>query len=89
MTPLSQGYQTEKLHIVSPLPHLPQSDPFYAGPVLCIANTPSYRRQNNRHVDCGPLNERRRKLKTKTKAKNFFRSTQNNQGLELPAQGSS
>ena len=22
---------------------------------------PSYRRQNNQHVDCGPLNERRRK----------------------------
>ena len=24
------------------------------------ANTPSYRRQNNRYVECGPLNERRR-----------------------------
>ena len=27
---------------------------------VTTANTPSYRRQNNRHVDCGPLNERRR-----------------------------
>ena len=25
------------------------------------ANTPSYRHQNNRHVDCGPLDERRRR----------------------------
>ena len=27
------------------------------------ANTPSYRLQNNQHVDCGPLNKRRRKRK--------------------------
>ena len=30
---------------------------------ITTAKTPSYRHQNNRHVDCGPLNERRSQSK--------------------------
>ena len=59
---LGQGYQTEKLSIISPPPQLP---PFWF--LLCrtstTANTPSYRCQNNWHIDCGPLNEKRKKTK--------------------------
>ena len=33
----------------------------FCGRTSTTANTPSYRRQNNRHIDCGPLNERRRR----------------------------
>ena len=63
---LGQGYQTDELPIVTPPTHqlhpshLTHSDSFYAGPVL-QRTPPSYRHQNNQHIDCGPLNERRRK----------------------------
>ena len=73
---LSQGYQTEKLLIVYPPPPLnltpspppPLFFPFFyfyfyftSDHYYCYySEHPSYRGQNNRHVDCGPINTRRR-----------------------------
>ena len=72
LTLFSQGYQTEKLLIVPPPPppnFTPPPPPHFliflcqTSTTVTTANTPSYRRQNNRHVDCGPLNERRSQSK--------------------------
>ena len=46
------------------LPPAPPPSWFFPFWTSTTANTPSYRRQNNQHVDCGPLNKRRRRTDT-------------------------
>ena len=54
-------------------PPPPPPPPFWF--LLCqtstTANTPSYRRQNNQHIDCGPLNERRKTKVTERTAQSL------------------